>query len=149
MASNGIFAFTEFTLSGEHYGLENKYISEVRPLKSYTVIPGTPAHILGIIKSRGKIITIVDLRKYFNLQNRGISELSKVMILIDGTMEFGLVIDTVIGVIQYSLTEVLDPVPLFMGTKKALFKGLTSSRVVLIDGKSLLNDQNLVVNDHT
>lgn len=141
--------YTEFILAGEHYGIENKYISEIRPLKGYTTIPGTPAHLLGIINSRGKILSIVDLRTYFNLDSEGISDRRKVIIMMNEKNVFGLVVDEVIGVGQCNENEHLGLMPIIKRTNEKVFKGMTSSRIVILEGANLLNDQSLVVNERT
>jgi purine-binding chemotaxis protein CheW len=61
-----------FRLASETYGIENSFIREVYPLKDYTPLPGTPPYVLGIVNVRGQIISIIDLKKLFNLPEKGL-----------------------------------------------------------------------------
>ena len=60
-----------FILATERYGLETSYIEEVWPLKDFTPLPGTPAFVLGIINVRGRIVSVVDIKKFFDMPEKG------------------------------------------------------------------------------
>src|SRR5665647_41030 len=70
-----------FRLSYETYAIESSFIQEVQPLKDFTYIPGVPAFILGIVNIRGRIISIVDLKKFFNLEEKGLGQLNLLIII--------------------------------------------------------------------
>ena len=53
-----------FELGSERYGIEVGEIQEVHPLLQYTQIPCTPAFVFGIINVRGRIISIIDPKKF-------------------------------------------------------------------------------------
>ena len=62
----------EFKLSHENYGIESSYVREVYPLKDYTTLPGTPPFVLGIMNVRGQIVSVINLKKLFNLPEKGL-----------------------------------------------------------------------------
>ena len=61
-------------------------------------MPCTPPFILGIINVRGQILAVIDLKRFFNLPDKGLSDLNKVIILRRGGLEVGLLADAVAGV---------------------------------------------------
>ena len=61
----------EFLLAYERYAIESHWVREVHPLKEITPLPGTPAFVLGIINVRGRIVSVVDLKAFFDLPVRG------------------------------------------------------------------------------
>ncbi|MFA6401952.1 MAG: chemotaxis protein CheW [Salinivirgaceae bacterium] len=44
-----------FGLATETYGIESKFIREVYPLRDFTVLPGTPSFVLGIVTCADKL----------------------------------------------------------------------------------------------
>ena len=88
----------EFSLAYERYALETAFVREVYPLKEFTPLPCTPPFVLGIISVRGQILAVIDLKRFFNLPEKGLSDLNKVIILRRGGLEVGLLADAVSGV---------------------------------------------------
>jgi purine-binding chemotaxis protein CheW len=84
-----------FRLAYETYGIETAFVREVYPLKDMTTLPGTPSFVMGIINVRGQIVSVVDLKKFFNLPEKGLGELNKVIIMCNERMEFGILADVV------------------------------------------------------
>ena len=56
----------EFLLAYETYAIETAYVREVYPLKELTVLPCTPPFVLGIINVRGQILSVIDIKKFFD-----------------------------------------------------------------------------------
>ncbi|MBK8575222.1 MAG: purine-binding chemotaxis protein CheW [Elusimicrobia bacterium] len=54
--------FLTFFLEKEEYGFEILKVHEIITLLPVTPVPRMPAHLLGVINLRGKIIPVVDLR---------------------------------------------------------------------------------------
>lgn len=139
--------FTEFMMANERYGMENCFISEVYPLKEYTALPGTPDYVFGIINVRGKILSVIDLRKFFDLPDKGLSDYKKVIIIQDNTMEFGILADVIMGVRQYPLDELMVTLPTLTDVRSDYLKGVTKDRMVVLDGGKLLGDRKIIVHE--
>ena len=84
---------TEFMLAYEKYAVESSYVREVYPLSDLTPVPCTPAFVLGIINVRGRILSIIDIKKFFELPEKGLTDLNKIIIVQDDRMEFGILAD--------------------------------------------------------
>ena len=136
-----------FVLAEERYAIETAWVREAHTLRDLTPLPGTPPFVLGIIHLRGQVLSVLDMKKFFDMPDRGISDLSKVIVLSDGAMEFGILADRVDGVRTLPLSE-LQPPPATLTDRRADYLlGVTRGREVVLDGRKLLNDPNIVVGD--
>src|SRR5687767_10360715 len=96
-ATCNALSLIEFKLAHESYAVELEYLVEVVPLLALTQIPGTPPFIAGISNVRGRILSIVDLKRFFDLPQRGLTELDRVLVVRHGKMEIGILADALIG----------------------------------------------------
>lgn len=136
----------KFLLSGEVYGLETSFIKEVLPLKDLTVVPCTPNFILGVINIRGQIFTVINPKKILMLPEKGISEFTKVMILSDENINFGIVVDTILGNQYIPNSEILALPYIKENVKKDYLMGATADGVIILNAKAFMNSSELVVN---
>ncbi len=130
----------EFLLAYERYAIESSWVREVYPLKEITPLPGAPAFVLGIINVRGQIVSVIDLKKFFDLPSKGLTDLNKVIIIGDGNMEFGLLADAVPGVRQVPCDEIQPSLPTQTGVRAEYVRGLTADRLVVLDAAKILAD---------
>ena len=137
----------EFLLSDERYAIESTYIGEVYPLKDLTPLPCTPAFVLGIVNMRGKILSVIDLRSFFDLPNRGLSDLNKVIVLKDGAMEFGVLADAIIAARRIPRRALLPSLPTLTEIRAEYLVGVTADRLVLLDGGKILSGRNIIVHE--
>ncbi len=137
----------EFTLSYEQYGVESLYVREVYPLKEFTPVPCTPAFVLGIINLRGTILSILDLRKFFDLPETGLGDLNRVIVLSSEDMEFGVLADTITGVRKVLRDGLQPPPPTFTGLRREYLKGVSPDRMAILDAGKILADTRIVVNE--
>jgi purine-binding chemotaxis protein CheW len=135
----------EFLLAYEKYAVEASYVREVYPLKDLTPLPGTPPFVRGIINVRGRILSVVDLKKLMDLPEKGLTDLHKVIIISDGDMEFGLLADAVQEVGRISKSEIQPALPTLIGLRPEYLKGVTGQRVVVLDVGQILADPQLKV----
>lgn len=135
----------EFLLASETYAIESKFVREVQPLKSCTPLPATPPFILGIVNVRGRIISVVDLKEFFDLPGKGLRELDKVIVIGDDLMEFGILADSVVGARAIALAEIRPPISTLSEVGAGYVKGIIEGRVIVIDAKRILEDEGIVV----
>jgi len=137
----------EFRLSQETYGIESAFVREVYPLKDLTPLPCTPSFVLGIINVRGQILSVIDLKKFFNLQEKGLGDLNKVIIIHNESMEFGILADIILGTRSIPLETIQDPPVTVTGIGAEYLKGLTMEHLIILDAKKILEDEKIVVNE--
>ena len=138
----------EFLLAHEMYGVELKYVREVYPLKELTPISAIPAFVLGIVNVRGEILSVIDIKKFFDLPEKGLTDLNKVIILHSADMEFGILADSIIGVRNILLSELKTSLPTLTGIREEYLKGVTKEREIILDGGKLLSDKSIIVNEN-
>jgi purine-binding chemotaxis protein CheW len=137
----------EFVLAYEKYGIESSHVREVVPLRELTPVPCTPAFVLGIVNVRGRIISVIDIKKFFDLPERGLTDLNKLIILRSGQMEFGLLADVIIGVRTIRTADLQPAPPTFTGPRLEYLRGITEERVSILDGVKLLSDRKITVHE--
>jgi purine-binding chemotaxis protein CheW len=137
----------EFLLASERYGIELKYISEIHALSEFTPLPGTPAFVLGLTNVRGKILSVIDIKKLFDLAGRGLTDLNKVIVVRSHQMELGILADAVLGVRTIPLNEFQTSLPTLTGIRAEYLKGITKDPLVVLDVAKILSDEKIVVND--
>ncbi len=137
----------DFLLAGEMFGVEVAHVREILPLRDVTRLPCTPTFVIGVINLRGKILSVIDVRKFYALPDSGITDLNKVIILGDQEMEFGILADRILGVRQTPLHEIQAGLPTLHGVRQDSLKGITNQRVAILDAQKLLRDQRILVNE--
>ena len=137
----------EFSLAHERYAVESAYVREVYPLEYLTPLPCTPAFVLGIVNLRGEIVSVIDLRKFFDLAQTGLPDLNKIIVLESGNMIFGLLADAILGVRRLPLAEIQPALPTLTGIREKYLKGITAERMVVLDAGKLLADEEIVVQE--
>jgi len=146
-APGGRLEILEFSLAYERYGLETAFVREVHPLKELTRLPCTPAFVAGIINVRGQILAVIDLKRFFNLPEKGLSDLNKVIILRREGLEVGLLADAVMGVSPVPLAELQSSLPTLEGVDPDYLKGLTREALIILDAEKILTDPRLIVHE--
>ena len=127
-----------FMLSGETYGIEADFVKEVLPLMELTVIPCTPPFVLGVISIRGQIFSVLNLKKVFNLAEKGISEFKKVIIIENEENSFGIVADKILGS-RFISSATINSAPYSVKSKKNEYiSGVTSEGLIILNGIALI-----------
>ena len=135
-----------FTLGREQYAMELHHIQEVIPLPELTPLPGTPKFILGIINVRGQIISVIDLKTFFDLPQQGLNNRNRVIILHSPEMEFGILADEVKGVSRLGEDELQATLPTLTGVRQEYLKGVSNESVTVLDAMKLLTDPKMLIN---
>jgi purine-binding chemotaxis protein CheW len=135
----------EFRLASETYGLESTFVREVYPLKDITPLPGAPPFVLGIANVRGQILSVVDLKKFFHLPDKGLGQLNQLIILRNEQMEFGILADAILGARPIALDVIQASPPTVSGIGADYLRGVTAEHVILLDADKILSDEKIIV----
>ncbi|MEI6433379.1 MAG: chemotaxis protein CheW [Bacteroidota bacterium] len=136
----------EFLLIPERYALPGEAIAEVLPLRDFTPIPGTPAFVVGVINARGKIISVINLKSFLHLKEQGITELNKVVIMKNEQMEFGILVDAILGAREISLNSLHSPPATLEEAGVEYIEGVTEDGLVLLNSKAIISNKLLIIN---
>ena len=136
-----------FSLASETYGVETCHVREVCQLRDLTAVPCTPSFVAGVMNLRSRILAIIDLRKFFELPIKGLTELNQVIVLTGGDNELGLLADSIDGVRSVSASELQEGLPTLTGIRERYLRGVTGQMLAVLDGARLLGDAGLKVNE--
>ena len=136
-----------FLLSDEVYFIDENYVLEVLPLMDLTPLPCTPPFILGIINVRGKILSVLNLKNFLNLPEKGITNLNRVIVVKKGEIEVGLLVDEVTQNDEIDLDQLQTNVSNLSKTQGEYLIGITKNREVILDIASFLDDEKIIINE--
>ena len=137
----------EFVLAHETYAIEAMYIRDVHTLRELTPVPCTPPFVLGLINVRGRILTVIDIKQFFELPQKGLTDLSKVLVIHTDEMDVGIVADAVKGVLSIPLKDIQPSLPTLTGIRAEYLRGVTKERLVILDARKLLSDPKIMVDE--
>jgi purine-binding chemotaxis protein CheW len=146
-AADTILELLEFRLASERYALESRHVQEVHPLRDLTPLPGTPPFILGIVNVRGRILPVLDLKKFFDLPEHGITDLHRIILVRGHGLELGLLADVIVGVRSVEAASLQPSLPTLTGIRADYLKGVSEERLVVLDLDRLLSDPKIIVHD--
>jgi len=137
----------EFILAHERYAVASEYVREVYPLEQLTPLPCTPAFVLGIVNLRGEILSVINIKKFFDLPEKGLTDLNKVIVLESEDRVFGILADAINGVRRILRSDIQPSLPTLTGIRQDYLQGVTAERVVVLDAEKLLADEKLIVQE--
>lgn len=130
----------EFTLANERYGLESAEVREVFPLREFTALPGAPPFMVGIVNLRGRLLPLVNLKSFFDLPERGLSDMNKVFVLEGQGVELGILGDTVGGLTRVLAATLQPALPTHTGVRQEFLVGIAPGRLALLDAQKIIAD---------
>lgn len=99
--------YLAFVLAGETYAVQIAHVAEILRPPPITEVPRAPATMLGVISVRGKLVTVVDLRRRFHLKESPIDRKSRILLADLGKGEqLGLLVDEVQQVWRLAADEI-------------------------------------------
>jgi purine-binding chemotaxis protein CheW len=137
----------EFLLAGERYAVEVRFVREVAFLRDFTPLPCTPPSVLCVLHVRGEVVSIVDLRAFFEHPPGGISDLNRVVVLFSPDLEIGILADAIAGVRILSAEALQSPPATFTGLRREYLMGVTADGTAVLDAGRILSDRGLIVNE--
>lgn len=137
----------EFSLAVERYAMETTHVREVQPLRQLTRLPGTPAFVAGIVNVRGHILPVLDIRKFFGLPDRGITDAHQVLLVRHEDTEVGILADLVIGLRSVRRDSLETSLPMLSGIRGEYLRGVTPDRVAILDAARILSDRRILVHE--
>lgn len=146
-AAETLLELLEFRLAQERYAMETRYVREVHPLKDLTPLPCTPPFVLGIVNVRGHIRAVLDLKKFFDLPEKGLSDLQRIILVRSHDVELGLLADVIVGVRSIPIESLQPSLPTLTGIRSDYLKGVTAERLVVLDLAHILADPKIIIHE--
>jgi purine-binding chemotaxis protein CheW len=145
LAAGPLIELLEFRLADERYAVEAACVQEVHPLKALTPLPCTPPFVVGVVSVRGQIVTVIDLKRFFGLPERGLTDLHRIVLVGEG--EIGLLADMTVGLGHVKREALQPPLPTLAGIGADYVKGITPDGLVVLDIPRILSDPRMVVDE--
>lgn len=146
-AAGTMLELLEFRLASERYALESRHVQEVQPLRELTPLPCAPPFFLGIVNVRGRILPVLDLKKFFDLPERGLTDLHRIILVRGHGVELGLLADVIVGVRSVAADSLQPSLPTLTGIRADYLKGVSEERLVVLDLDRLLSDPKIIVHE--
>ena len=98
--------FLAFVLDGESYALPLEAVREILKVQPVTDVPRAAADVLGIIAVRGRITTVLDMRRLLRVPEAPIEKASRILLVDSGVEVLGLLVDRVLQVHRLQEDEI-------------------------------------------
>jgi purine-binding chemotaxis protein CheW len=102
----GVRDFLAFIVGDEQYALPLSAVREILKPPLVTEVPLAPENVLGIISVRGRVTTLIDLRRKLKMPEKEITVKSRVILVDKGEEVLGLLVDSVLQVYRLREDEV-------------------------------------------
>ena len=138
--------FLTFHLGKESYGLEIRHVTEIIVLQEITKVPDLPEFIIGVVNLRGNVISVMDMRKRFNLESREYDDRTCIIVVNIKDIAIGLLVDTVNEVLNIPEENVDPPPKTHSGIKSSYVMGMgkVDDQVkILLDIEKILQEEEL------
>ena len=120
----------EFTMAGDSFGINVAKVTEI--MRYSPVTPMTQSHpcVDGVFKPRGKLVTVINLPRYMQLQESETPEQDMLMITNFDNVNSAFLVHTVEGMHRIKWSNVERPSAIIYGSGDSVITGTTK-----IDGK--------------
>lgn len=127
-----------FQLADEWYAIDARVVLEVHVLRELTPLAGARPPLFGITHWRGSVLTILDMRDALGVRARGVTDLSRVIVIDSGRQPFGILADAARDVMDLNDADIL-PLPADEVAARTLLRGMTSDAVLVMDTDALVS----------
>src|SRR5437588_4342844 len=137
-----------FQLGRETYGVPIASLHEIVRVPEITAVPDAPDYLEGVINLRGKIVSVMDLRKRFGEKQAAVKRTNRILVVEHAGRLAGLIVDSASEVLKIPADAVEAPPAVFQegGLNCVTGLGKVGGRlVVLLDMSKLLAPASLQV----
>ena len=130
-----------FRIGRETFGVPIDMVHEIVRVPDITAVPDSPEYIEGVINLRGKIVSIVDLRKRFGEKQITRNKKNRILVVEVDSKMVGLIVDAASEVLKMSHTHVEAPPNVFEEGELNYVTGvgkLNDRLIILIDLNKIL-----------
>jgi purine-binding chemotaxis protein CheW len=136
-----------FQIGRETYGVPITSLHEIVRVPEITAVPDAPEYLEGVINLRGKIVSVMDLRKRFGMKQAALKKGNRILVVEHGGRLAGLIVDSASEVVKIPAEDVEVPPAAFSDGGLNCVTGLGKVRgrlVVLLDMSKLLAPASLL-----
>lgn len=125
--------FVVFRLGKEEYAFDITSVKEIRDLEQVAKVHRSPSYIEGVMNLRGKLVTVVDLRKRLGIEAKAPDDSSKIVVIEAADAPVGFLVDEVTEVIRVG-KEDIEQAPAYVadGLEAEYVKGIAKMETRLV-----------------
>jgi len=141
-----------FQVGRETYGVPITSLHEIVRVPEITAVPDAPDYLEGVINLRGKIVSVMDLRKRFGEKQATLKKQNRILVVEHSGRLAGLIVDSASEVLKIPADAVEAPPAVFQegGLNCVTGLGKVGGRlVVLLDMSKLLAPASLLAKSET
>ena len=112
-----------FRVGGEDYAVDIRRVREIIQPLPITPVPRAPAFVEGVVRLRGEVLPVIDVRKRFGLPTLPPGERTKFLVVQVAGRRLALVVDQVAEVLRVPRSEI-RPAPTFAAGGPRFFLGI-------------------------
>jgi purine-binding chemotaxis protein CheW len=130
-----------FQVGRETYGVPITSLHEIVRVPEITAVPDAPEYMEGVINLRGKIVSVIDLRKRFGEKQIASARRNRILVVEHHGRLSGLIVDSASEVLKIPSTEIEPPPAVLQEGGMACVTGLGKYRgrlIMLLDMNKLL-----------
>jgi purine-binding chemotaxis protein CheW len=99
--------YLAFSLAGDLYAVPIGVIAEILKPPPITEVPRAPREIVGVMSVRGRLVTVIDLRRRFRLHEAPLTRRTRILLVgAPESEQMGLLVDEVVQVYRLTDTEI-------------------------------------------
>ena len=95
-----------FQVGRETYGVNITSLQEIVRVPEITAVPDAPEYMEGVINLRGKIVSVIDLRKRFGDKNAASTRRNRILVVEHKSRLCGLIVDSASEVLKIPASDV-------------------------------------------
>src|SRR5579862_7167108 len=136
-----------FQVGRETYGVPITSLHEIVRVPEITAVPDAPDYLEGVINLRGKIVSVMDLRKRFGDSEAKLKKNNRILVVEHAGKLAGLIVDSASEVLKIASEDVEAPPAVFQegGLNCVTGLGKVGGRlIVLLDMTRLLAPEKLI-----
>jgi purine-binding chemotaxis protein CheW len=136
-----------FQVGHETYGVPITSLHEIVRVPEITAVPDAPDYLEGVINLRGKIVSVMDLRKRFGDKQAKLKRQNRILVVEHSGKLAGLIVDSASEVLKIPSEDVEAPPAAFQEGGLNCVTGLGKVRgrlIVLLDMNKLLAPSSLL-----
>jgi purine-binding chemotaxis protein CheW len=151
-------AMLVFCLGHEAYAFETRYASDIRPASPITRVPRVPAYFAGVTHLRGRILSVLDLGRFLELEEQDQDQEPPprhLLVVEQENVELAMLVDEVLVVRSIDLDRLQPADDALPGLSGQYVRGVVhdpdpaigAGPIAVLDLPALLADSRLIIHE--
>lgn len=135
----------EFTINGNHYGINVAKIREILPYQKVTPVPNSHRSIEGIFMPRETMISVINLPKELNLKENDNTNNDMMIVTNFNNLNIAFHVHTVIGIHRVSWSDIIKPDKTINTKDSSIATGIIKINdkiIIILDFEKIVSDIN-------